>query len=208
MKLPQPRQTETFDLHGLNGISDQTLEMHFKLYEGYVKSTNKLRAQLFSIIEDEKVDQEEMPIYSELTRRLGFEYNGMVLHEYYFGNLKRVANSKPEPHGSFAQIAEDSFGSFNIWKTDFSSVGMMRGVGWAICYLDPGSGVVSNHWVSLHEHGNIAGFVPLLVMDVWEHAYLLDHKPSERSDYIEAFFSNVDWKVVEKRMNRGGPISS
>ena len=208
MKLPQPHQARSFDLHGLHGISDQTLEMHLKLYEGYVKSTNKLRAQLFSIIKDEKVDQEEMPVYSELTRRLGFEYNGMVLHEHYFGNLKRGATTKPDPHGPFVKIAESSFGSFNVWKTDFSSVGKMRGVGWAICYLDPADGVVSNHWVSLHEHGNIAGFIPLLVMDVWEHAYLLDYKPSERSDYIAAFFSNVDWKAVEERMNGGGPISS
>ncbi len=208
MKLPQPHQARSFDLHGLHGISDQTLEMHLKLYEGYVKSTNKLRAQLFSIIKDEKVDQEEMPVYSELTRRLGFEYNGMVLHEHYFGNLKRGATAKPDPHGPFVKIAESSFGSLNVWKTDFSSVGKMRGVGWAICCLDSASGVVSNHWVSLHEHGNIAGFIPLLVMDVWEHAYLLDYKPSERSDYIAAFFSNVDWKAVEERMNRGGPISS
>lgn len=205
MKLPQPRQAERFDLHGLNGISDQTLEMHFKLYEGYVRAANKLRAQLFAIIQDEKVDQEEIPAYSELTRRLGFEFNGMVLHEYYFSNLTRGSNAQPESHGPFAQIVEHSFGSFDIWKTDFSSVGMMRGVGWAICYLDPASGSVSNHWISLHEQGNIAGFVPLLVMDVWEHAYLLDYKPSERSDYIEAFFSNVDWKMVEERMELGVP---
>jgi Fe-Mn family superoxide dismutase len=151
------------------------------------------------------VDQEEMPAYSELTRRLGFEYNGMVLHEYYFSNLTRGSSAQPESHGPFAQIVERSFGSFQIWKTDFSSVGMMRGVGWAICYLDPASGTVSNHWISLHEQGNIAGFVPLLVMDVWEHAYLLDYKPSERSDYIEAFFSNVNWKMVEERMELGVP---
>ncbi len=205
MKLPQPRQAGRFDLHGLNGISDETLEMHFKLYEGYVQAANKLRAELFAIIRDEKVDQEEMPAYSELTRRLGFEYNGMVLHEYYFSNLTRGSSAQPESHGPFAQIVERSFGSFQIWKTDFSSVGMMRGVGWAICYLDPASGTVSNHWISLHEQGNIAGFVPLLVMDVWEHAYLLDYKPSERSDYIEAFFSNVNWKMVEERMELGVP---
>jgi superoxide dismutase, Fe-Mn family len=190
-------------LHGLNGISDQTLEMHFKLYEGYVQATNKLRERLFAIVQDEKVDQEEMPIYSELTRRLGYEHNGMVLHEYYFSNLKRGSNGQPEPHGSFAQITEKSFGSFPIWKTDFLSVGMMRGVGWAICYLDPASGAVSNHWITLHEQGPMTGFVPLLVMDVWEHAYLLDYMPSERSDYIDAFFSNVDWKVVEERMDFG-----
>ncbi len=205
MKLHEPHQAHSFDLHGLNGISDQTLEMHIKLYEGYVKATNNLRTQLYDIIKDGKVDQEEMPVYSELTRRLGFEYNGMVLHEHYFNNLKRGSSEPPKKHGSFMQIAEDSFGSFDLWKTDFTSVGMMRGVGWAICYLDPANGRVSNHWVSLHENGNIAGFVPLLVMDVWEHAYLLDYKPSERSDYIEAFFSNVNWKLVEERMAMGVP---
>lgn len=205
MKLHEPHQAHSFDLHGLNGISDQTLEMHIKLYEGYVKATNKLRTQLYEIIKDGKVDQEEMPVYSELTRRLGFEYNGMVLHEHYFSNLKRGSGESPKKHGSFIQIAEDSFGSFDLWKTDFTSVGMMRGVGWAICYLDPANGRVSNHWVSLHENGNIAGFVPLLVMDVWEHAYLLDYKPSERLDYIEAFFSNVNWKLVEERMAMGVP---
>jgi superoxide dismutase, Fe-Mn family len=203
MKLPQPRQAQTFELHALNGISDQTLETHFKLYEGYVQATNKLREQLFAIVQNENVEKAEMPTYSELTRRLGFEYNGVLLHEYYFGNLKREAHAQPKSHGPFAKIAEESFGSFNIWKTDFSGVGMMRGVGWAICYLDPGSGTVSNHWIDLHESGHIAGFVPLLVMDVWEHAYLLDYKPSERADYIDAFFSNVDWKVVEERMDVG-----
>ena len=78
-----------FNLSGLNGISDETLEMHFKLYEGYVKETNKLTEGITKFIKDGNVDQEEMPAYSELTRRLGFEYNGMVLHEYYFDNLKK-----------------------------------------------------------------------------------------------------------------------
>ena len=82
----KPKQ---FDLSGLNGISDKTLEMHFKLYEGYVKETNRLNEQIAKVIADGKVDQDEMPAYSELTRRLGFEFNGMVLHEYYFGNMKR-----------------------------------------------------------------------------------------------------------------------
>lgn len=205
MKSYTPYQPHAFDLHKLNGISDRTLEMHLKLYEGYVKATNKLRAQLFEIIKDEKIDQEEMPAYSELTRRLGFEYNGMLLHEYYFSGLRRGPIEPPKKHGPFTEIAEDSFGSFELWKNDFSSVGTMRGVGWVICYLDPASGRVSNHWISLHEQGNIAGFVPLLVMDVWEHAYLLDYMPSERADYVEAFFSNVNWKLVEERMELGVP---
>jgi Fe-Mn family superoxide dismutase len=190
-----------FNLAGLNGISNETLEMHFKLYEGYVKETNNLTDRITKFIEDGNVDQEEMPAYSELTRRLGFEYNGMVLHEYYFDNLKSGGGTgDPIQTAQFAKAAESSFGSYDIWKADFVGIGKMRGVGWAICYQNPVNGRLSNHWITLHETGNVAGFHPILVMDVWEHAYLLDFKPAERPKYIEAFFSNIDWAMVESRL--------
>ncbi len=191
---------KTFDLSDLAGISDQTLEMHFKLYEGYVTNTNLLTEKIGEILADGKVDKEELPAYSELTRRLGFEYNGMVLHEYYFGNMKRGGGGEPATKSAFRAAVERSFPSFDIWKTDFVSVGKMRGVGWAIAYLNPAQNRISNHWIELHENGNVAGFIPLLVMDVWEHAYLLDYKPADRPKYIEAFLANVDWEAVEKRM--------
>lgn len=218
MKASEQYRVKSYDLYGLSGISDQTLQIHFGLYEGYVKATNGLRAQLNDFLRDGKVDQEEMPAYSELTRRLGFEYNGMVLHEYYFGNLRRGGSDQPSGVGGLSQAIDESFGSFERWKADFSSVGMMRGVGWAICNVDPSSGRISNHWITLHEHGNVAGFVPVLVMDVWEHAYLLDYKPSERKQYIESFFSNINWSIVEERLQvalfsgtaipRGGVVTS
>lgn len=197
IKSYKPKQ---YNLSGLKGISDQTLEMHFKLYEGYVKETNNLTRKISEFLADGKVDQEEMPAYSEITRRLGFEYNGMVLHEYYFDNMKRGGNVDPEKNSAFITAAEDSFGSYEIWKADFVGIGKMRGVGWAICYQDPSNGNLSNHWITLHQIGNVAGFSPILVMDVWEHAYLLDYKPAERPKYIEAFFSNIDWKAVEARL--------
>ena len=190
-----------FNLSALNGISDQTLEMHFKLYQGYVKETNTLSEKISEFIQDGKVDQDEMPAYSELTRRLGFEFNGMVLHEYYFDNLKTGGGAgDPAQTSTFVTAAQSSFGSYDIWKTDFVGIGKMRGVGWAICYENPANGKLSNHWISLHETGNVAGFNPILVMDVWEHAYLLDYKPAERPKYIEAFFSNIDWTTVGKRL--------
>ena len=192
MKMGDSYVVKPFDLHGLVGISDRTLEMHLKLYEGYVQGANQLTTQIGEMLKDGWIDHEEMPAYSELTRRLGFEYNGMVLHEYYFENLTKGGAKKPDQ--------EDSFGTYDRWKLDFSSVGKMRGVGWAICYMNPQSGRLSNHWISLHEHGHVAGFIPILVMDVWEHAYLLDYKPSERTSYNEAFFSNIDWKSVDKRL--------
>jgi Fe-Mn family superoxide dismutase len=196
-------KSRAFNLSGLNGISDETLEMHFKLYEGYVKETNNLTEKITKFIEDGNVDQEEMPAYSELTRRLGFEYNGMVLHEYYFDNLKNGGGiGDPGRTAQFTKAAESSFGSYEIWKADFVGIGKMRGVGWAICNQNPANGRLSNHWITLHETGNIAGFDPILVMDVWEHAYLLDYKPAERPKYIEAFFSNIDWAAVEKRLQQ------
>jgi superoxide dismutase, Fe-Mn family len=201
MKEAKPYQAKSFDLHGLNGISDRTMDTHFKLYEGYVKETNSLTDHIREVLKDGKVDQEEMPAYSELKRRLGFEYNGMVLHEYYFENMKKGGTNHPGRGSAFDHAAEDAFGGYETWKTDFMGVGKMRGVGWGICYLDPSTGRLSNHWVTLHETGNIAGFVPVLVMDVWEHAFILDHKPSERAAYIEAFFSNINWQAVEQRLN-------
>lgn len=191
-----------FNLSNLKGISDETLEMHFKLYEGYVKETNKLTEKVEDFLKDGKVDQEEMPAYSELKRRLGFEYNGMVLHELYFDNLKKNAGGDPKKGSSFIQAATESFGSYETWKTDFVGVGKMRGVGWAICFQDPANGRLSNHWINLHETGNVAGFKPVLVMDVWEHAYILDYKPADRPKYIDSFFANIDWEMVQKRLAR------
>ena len=205
MSLNEIYAPKQFNLSGLEGISDKTLEMHFKLYEGYVKETNRLSARIAEFLKDGQVDQEEMPAYSELTRRLGFEYNGMVLHEHYFANMSRGGSGDPPSQSPFSQAAERSFGSYAIWKTDFVSVGKMRGVGWAICYQDPATRRLSNHWITLHEVGNIAGFVPVLVMDVWEHAFLLDYAPAERPRYIEGFFGNIAWDVVERRLLASAP---
>ncbi len=193
-------EARTFDLRGLEGISDKTWEMHFKLYEGYVQNTNLLTKTIADMLKGGRIDDEEMPAYSELTRRLGFEYNGMVLHEYYFGNMTRHGHGDPGRGSEFRRAAEASFGSHDIWKASFVGVGKMRGVGWAICYQDPANGRLSNHWITLHEVGHVAGFIPILVMDVWEHAYLLDYGPADRPKYIDAFFANVDWRAVDERI--------
>jgi Fe-Mn family superoxide dismutase len=198
-----------FNLSNLKGISDETLEMHFKLYEGYVKETNNLSDKITEFIKDGNVDQEEMPAYSEITRRLGFEYNGMILHEYYFDNLQTGGGTgDPTKTSQFVKAAETTFGSYDIWKADFVGIGKMRGVGWAICNQNPANGRLSNHWITLHETGNIAGFSPILVMDVWEHAFLLDYKPAERPKYIEAFFSNINWSIVEERLKKSSGVQS
>ena len=183
-------------LLGLNGISDKTLEIHFKLYAGYVKNTNDLNEKIIELTEAGKSGSLE---YSELKRRYGFEYNGMRLHEYYFGNMK-PGGSELKESGALGKLIKETYSSIEVWKNDFFKVGAMRGVGWAVLFQDPFTKTLSNHWITLHEEGNIAGFQPILVMDVWEHAFLLDYVPADRPKYIEAFYSNIDWDKVEARL--------
>lgn len=183
-------------LKGLTGISDKTLEIHLGLYAGYVKNTNTLNEKIIELTEQGKSGT---PEYAELKRRYGFEYNGKVLHEYYFGNMK-TGGSELKESSELGKKLSEVYSSLEVWKNDFSKVGAMRGVGWAVLFQDPETKTLSNHWITLHEEGNVAGFKPILVMDVWEHAWLIDYKPADRPKYIEAFFANVDWAAVEARL--------
>ena len=185
-------------LKGLKGISDGLLETHLKLYDGYVNRTNKLTETLFGLAK-EKQAAGSNPAYAEMSRRMGFEYNGMILNEYYFSNLKSGAGDAG-PSGKLKAALEASFSSYDIWLADFKAIATMPGVGWAITYQNPENGWLSNHWVTLHEEGNPAGFKPVLVMDAWEHAFVPDYKANERAKYVDAYFSNIDWAAVESRL--------
>jgi Fe-Mn family superoxide dismutase len=197
MKAYTPQQ---FDhLQGLDGISDAQLAEHFTLYEGYVKQVNALNEQLDGMVRRGKPSGTD-PHFAELTRHLGFEYNGMILHEYYFSNLRRGAEPAPGAGSGLARALGEWFGSVERWKADFQAIGGMRGVGWAVLFQDPVTDRLVNHWIELHQDGPPAGFKPLLVMDVWEHAFMRDYKATEKAQYIEAFFRNVDWACVERRL--------
>src|SRR5262249_51726771 len=134
--------------------------------------------------------------------RLGFEYNGMVLHEYYFDNLRRHGDRAPGPSSAFRDALRNGWESYERWEADLVRVAKMRGVGWAVCLRDPASGHISNHWIEMHESGHVAGYQPLIVMDVWEHAFILDYAPKDRPKYIDAFMANLDWRCVEGRLTR------
>jgi Fe-Mn family superoxide dismutase len=177
---------------GLSGISEQQIAEHWTLYEGYVKNVNGLNEKLSALSEKKDFGTE----FAELKRRMGFEYDGMILHEQYFGVLR----SGQKPLGDDAELTKlmkASFGGGPEWREEFTAMGKMRGVGWVILYYDPRAGVLSNHWIDLHEDGHPAGFVPILVMDVWEHAYMVDSGAAGRAEYVEAFLNNVDWPKVE-----------
>jgi Fe-Mn family superoxide dismutase len=181
---------------GLNGISDEQINDHWKLYSAYVTQSNNLTQQLADM---RAAGEGSSPAYMDRRRRFGFEYNGMVLHEFYFGNLK--AGQSVDAASQFVAAVSEQWGSFEAWQEDFANTGKTRGIGWAICYADPVTGKLDNHFVQLHEEGNIASFQPIVVMDVWEHAYMVDHPASGRPSYIEAFLSNVNWPEVEARYN-------
>jgi Fe-Mn family superoxide dismutase len=180
-------------LIGLPGFSETLLKNHFTLYQGYVTNTNKVLEHL-EMLKDDKTGT---PEFAELKRRLGWEFNGMRLHELYFENLG--GKSPLNATGKLAKKMAESFGSAEAWEKDFRATGAMRGIGWVVLYLDGASGKLINFWINEHDTGHPAGCTPVLVMDVFEHAFMIDYG-LKRADYIEAFFKNVDWTAAEARL--------
>ncbi len=181
-------------LIGMQGFSETLLKNHFTLYQGYVTNTNKLVETLEQMLKDGKVGT---PEYAELKRRLGWEFNGMRLHELYFENLGGKGGI--DKKSSLAKKMTESFGSYESWEKDFRSTGAMRGIGWAILYQDSVDGRLMNFWINEHDVGHPAGCTPLLIMDVFEHAFMIDYG-LKRADYIEAFFKNINWSKVNDRV--------
>ncbi|WP_298272864.1 superoxide dismutase [Geobacter sp.] len=181
-------------LIGMDGFSEALLKNHFTLYQGYVTNTNKVLDILGQMLAEGKT---ATPEYAELKRRLGWEFNGMRLHEYYFENLGGKGGI--DQAGKLAARLAADFGSVEAWEKDFKATGAMRGIGWAVLYQDSASGRLMNFWINEHDTAHPAGCTPVLIMDVFEHAFMLDYG-LKRADYIEAFFRNIDWKAAEARL--------
>ena len=181
-------------LLGTPGFSDELLKSHLALYKGYVKQTNALIETLKRYREER---QENLPEFMELRRRFGWEFNGMRLHEYYFENIKKDSGEGFESTELKEKIVED-FGSMEAWKKDFKAAGAMRGIGWVILAYDPMAHHLLNLWINEHDTGHGAGLSLLLVMDVFEHAYMQDYGINKK-DYIQAFFEVIHWEEVSKR---------
>jgi Fe-Mn family superoxide dismutase len=181
-------------LIGMEGFSEALLKNHFTLYQGYVANTNKVMGLLDEML---KADKTGTPEYAELKRRLGWEFNGMRLHEYYFDNLG--GNGRLDTGEKLAQELGENFGSYSNWEKDFKGTGAMRGIGWTVLYYDKVGRRLFNQWINEHDAGHPAGCNPILVMDVFEHAFMLDYG-LKRADYIDAFFNNIDWNEAGKRV--------
>ncbi|HLC51061.1 MAG TPA: Fe-Mn family superoxide dismutase [archaeon] len=192
-----PYETKNYDhLIGTPGFSEQILKNHFTLYQGYVNNTNKVVDDLNAIVQAGRTSSTE---FAELKRRFAWEFNGMRLHEFYFGNMSKETGQIDRDSLIFKAIVAN-FGSYENWAKDFRSVGSMRGVGWATLCYDPQARRLFNVWINEHDAGHLAGAVIILIMDVFEHAYMLDYGV-KRADYIEAFLKVVDWNVVQTRFS-------
>lgn len=181
-------------LIGMEGFSETLLKNHFTLYQGYVTNTNKLLDNLDAMMKEGKSGT---PEFAELKRRLGWEFNGMRLHEYYFENLG--GRGEIDKNGRLSKRLIEVFGSYEAWEKEFRAVGAMRGIGWAVLYQDINNDRLINFWINEHDVGHPAGCNPILIMDVFEHAFMIDYG-LKRADYIEAFFKNINWDVVGARL--------
>lgn len=192
-------ETQTFNLPELEGVSSKQIEIHLGLYAGYVKHVNHLREQVADL---EKNDKEKYAYaITELRRRLGFEFNGMRMHEYYFtqfegGSQELAADS------ALVQAVSEKYGSIEEFLSHFTTVGMSRGIGWTILYQDKKANTVHTAWVTDHELGQLGGLNVICAMDMWEHAFMVDYTPAEKKTYIEAFFNNINWSVCEERFQK------
>jgi len=177
----------------ITGLDDAQLKIHFKLYEGYVNNSNLVLEKIENLTKD---GQSRSPEFAGLKRILGWEFDGMLLHELYFENLGgKDPLSANDPLNLKIQ---NDFGSYDQWKADFIATGLMRGIGWVVTYVDPKNGRLINTWINEHDVGHLAGGKPLLIMDVWEHAFIAQFG-LDRNKYIEIFFNNIDWNVVSNR---------
>lgn len=181
-------------LLGMAGFGETLLKNHFTLYQGYVTNSNKVLDTLDQMVKDGKA---ATPEFAELKRRLGWEFNGMRLHELYFENLGGKDGLNKE--GKLGKKMAESFGSVENWEKDFRATSVMRGIGWVVLYQDTASGRLMNFWINEHDTAHPAGCAPLLVLDVFEHAFMIEYG-LKRADYIEAFFKNINWAAVESRV--------
>jgi Fe-Mn family superoxide dismutase len=187
-------EEKKFSIGELAGISEKTNATHLKLYAGYVKNTNIIFEKLSELSADEEKNSYAI---AETRRRIGFEFDGMRNHEYFFPQFEGGAKDVDKESDLFRAITEQ-FGSFEKWKQMFTNTALTRGIGWAILYKDT-DGTLINAWIGEHELGHLTGLSPILLFDMWEHAFILDFAPADKAKYVEALFANLNWGIVKGR---------
>lgn len=179
----------TYLVEKMPKLEKSLLEQHFKLYQGYVYQVNFLNSLI--------VDNRTNPfVFHSIKRQLGFEFDGMRLHELYFSNLGGCGciNQKSSLYNAIVL----QFGSFEAWLDDFRRTCKTRGVGWAVLYLDEDTGYLYNAWIADHSRGAFVRGSPILVIDLWEHAYMTQFG-LDKDLYIEIMLGYIDYIMLEKR---------
>jgi len=189
-----------FNIPNLKGISAKTIEEHLKLYAGYVKNLNQIHEKM-----DDYAKDLEGNAYSlnEFLRRFSFEYNGIRNHEVYFASLEGGTKPLSEKSALRKKINE-TWNSFDGWLAGFKNfAATTRGIGWAVLWLDPRTGDLHCSWVDEQHLGLLNSCVMILAIDMWEHSYVADYQPSGKKNYVEDFFANVNWEVIEENFKKG-----
>lgn len=185
-------EQKTFNIPELKGISAKSIEEHLKLYSGYVANTNNILSKIKELRDSDA--EGNAYVIGELRRRLGFEFDGMRNHEYYFASLEGGAQELTD--GALKTALTDQYGSNDRWLAEFKQLAKTRGVGWAVLYKD-GENLI-NAWIDEQQLGHLTGLKPVLMLDMWEHSFVGDYWPSGKGQYVDDFFANVNWSVIEK----------
>ena len=188
-------EAKTFDIPTLDGISQESIDLHLGLYAGYVKHVNLIREKIAAYSNDQ--DNNGYAI-AEMQRRLGFEFGGMKNHEYYFSQFE--GGAKPLPDGTLKDMITSQWGDFDTWLQRFKTIASTRGVGWAMLYYDKDTNQLVQTWVDEQHLGQLADAHIVLALDMWEHSYMRDYLPAQKGEYIDAFFRNLNWEVVASRV--------
>jgi len=188
----------TFTIPALKGISQKTIEEHLKLYAGYVKHANLI---LEKISEYGTESEKHAYALGELQRRFGFEFDGMRNHEYYFRSFEG-GSQQLTTSSTLRKAIEEEWGSWDGWLARFKAIALTRGIGWAILYYDPVTKRLLNSWVDEQHLGHLTGLSPILALDMWEHSFVADYQPSGKKQYVEDFFSNLNWQIIEENFKK------
>ena len=188
-------EAKKFNIPALDGISQESIDLHLGLYAGYVKHVNVIRDKIAAYSNDQENNGYAI---AEMQRRLGFEFGGMKNHEYYFSQFE--GGAKPLPDGSVKDMITAQWGDFDTWLQRFKTVASTRGVGWAMLYFDKDTNQLVQTWVDEQHLGQLANAHIILALDMWEHSYMRDYLPAQKGEYIDAFFKNLNWEVVASRV--------
>jgi Fe-Mn family superoxide dismutase len=188
-------EVKTFTLPELTGLSKESVDQHLALYAGYVKNFNTMTALAGDLMKDSETNAHAI---SEIMRRRSFEFDGMRLHEYYFAQFEGGSKAFDAASTLGAAITKQ-YGSTDSLLQEVRQVALMRGPGWSILYFDPEAQQFLVGFSEQQHQGHFVALPIILALDVWEHTYILDYGAAGRGKYVDAFFTNLNWSVMEER---------